>query len=99
MKKNKRLLIVVSVLLLVGGVSFAYFVATSSVTGDGITATVETATVESDGIVADGNIDLNNIDMYPGHKGIASIKVTGTGDHEPLMFDVIFQGNNTLIPQ
>ena len=96
--KNKKALVfyLVGVLLLSFGVSFAYFVATSSVTGDGITATVETAKVQSDGIVADGNIDLNNIDMYPGHKGIASIKVTGTGDHEPLMFDVIFQGNNTF---
>ena len=96
--KNKKVLVfyLVGVLLLSFGVSFAYFVATSSVTGDGITATVETAKVQSDGIVADGNIDLNNIDMYPGHKGIASIKVTGTGDHEPLMFDVIFQGNNTF---
>ena len=96
MKKNKKLLIMVSCLLLVGGISFAYFIATSSVGGDGVVGTNVTATVQSDGVVADGNFGFQVTDIYPGHTEIASIKVTGTGSNQALMFDVIFNGNNTF---
>ena len=96
--KNKKVFVfyLLGVLLLSFGFSFAYFIATSSTTGDGITATVDVATVESDGVVADGNFGFTVADIYPGHKEIASIKVTGTGNNEALMFDVIFNGNNTF---
>ena len=96
--KNKKVFVfyLLGVLLLSFGVSFAYFVATSSTTGDGITATVDVATVESDGVVADGNFGFQVTDIYPGHTEIASIKVTGTGSNQALMFDVVFNGNNTF---
>ena len=96
--KNKKILMVylLGILLLSFGVSFAYFLATSSVGGDGVVGTNVTATVQSDGVVADGNIGFNNIDIYPGHTAVASIKVTGTGSNEPLMFDLIFNGTNTF---
>ena len=96
--KNKKVFVfyLLGVLLLSFGFSFAYFIATSSTTGDGITATVDVATVESDGVVADGNFGFTVADIYPGHKEIASIKVTGTGNNEALMFDVIFNSNNTF---
>ena len=96
--KNKKVFVfyLLGVLLLSFGVSFAYFLATSSVGGDGVVGTNVTATVQSDGVVADGNIGFNQVDIYPGHKEIASIKVTGTGSNQALMFDVIFNGNNTF---
>ena len=83
-------------LLLSAGVSFAYFSATNSVTGSGGVATSTTATIESEGVQADGNISFSNTDIYPGHQAIASIKVTGTGNNKPLIFNVIFNGNNTF---
>ena len=96
--KNKKVFVfyLLGVLLLSFGVSFAYFLATSSVGGDGVVGTNVTATVQSDGVVADGNIGFNVTDIYPGHTEIASIKVTGTGSNQALMFDVVFNGNNTF---
>ena len=44
MKKNKRLLIIVSVLLLVGGLSFAYFIASTIFSGEGSNVSGTTAT-------------------------------------------------------
>ncbi len=96
--RNKKVfaLYLVGVLVLSMGVSFAYFSANSSVTGEGSVATNTTATIETKGITADGNIDFNNVDMYPGHTAIASIRVTGTGNNEPLMYNVIFNGSSTF---
>ena len=96
--ENKKVfaLYLVGVLLLSTGVSFAYFSVTNSVTGSGGVATGVTATVESEGVQADGNISFSNLDIYPGHQAIASIKVTGTGNNKPLIYNVIFNGNNTF---
>ena len=96
--KNKKVFVfyLLGVLLLSFGVSFAYFSANSSVTGSGGVATSTTATIESEGVQADGNISFSNTDIYPGHQAVASIKVTGTGDNTPIIFNVIFNGNNTF---
>ena len=96
--QNKKVfaLYLIGVLVLSMGVSFAYFSANSSVTGEGSVATNTTATIESKGITANGNIEFNNVDMYPGHTAIASIEVIGTGENEPLMYNVIFNGTNTF---
>ena len=96
--KNKKVfaLYLVGVLLLSTGISFAYFTARTNAEGEGGVATATTTTVTSQGITADGNIDFNNVDMYPGHTAIASIRVTGRGNNEPLMYNVVFNGSNTF---
>ena len=96
--QNKKVfaLYLVGVLLLSTGISFAYFSASSSATGEESVATNTTAAIESKGITANGNIEFNNVDIYPGHTAIASIEVTGTGENEPLMYNVIFNGTNTF---
>ena len=96
--KNKKVfaLYLVGVLLLSTGISFAYFTARTNAEGEGGVATATTTTVTSQGITADGNIDFNNVDMYPGHTAIASIRVTGRGNNEPLIYNVIFNGTNTF---
>ena len=96
--KNKKVLALylVGVLLLSTGLSYAFFVATSSTTGNGSISSVDTATVTSEGIAGDGNISFSEADIYPGHTAIASIKVTGTGDNTPLLYNVIFEGTNTF---
>ena len=97
LKSKKHLAIyLVGVLLLSTGISFAYFTATTKAEGTGGVATATTATVESDGILAGGNINVSEENIYPGHKTISSIKVTGTGDNTPLIYNVIFNGNNTF---
>ena len=96
--QNKKVFVLylVGVLLLSTGISFAYFSASSSVTGSGGVATGVTATIESEGVQADGNISFSNTDIYPGHQAVASIKVTGRGENEPIIFNVIFNGSNTF---
>ena len=96
--KNKKVLALylVGVLLLSTGLSYAFFTATSSVSGNGSISSVDTATVKSEGLVGDGNISFNEADIYPGHTAIASIKVTGTGENTPLLYNVIFEGTNTF---
>ncbi len=96
--QNKKVfaLYLVGVLILSAGVSFAYFSANSSVTGGGSVATNTTATIKSEGVQADGNISFSNADIYPGHQAVASIRVTGTGNNTPIVFNVIFNGNNTF---
>ena len=96
--QNKKVfaLYLVGVLILSAGVSFAYFSANSSVTGGGSVATNTTATIKSEGVQADGNISFSNTDIYPGHQAVASIRVTGTGNNTPIVFNVIFNGNNTF---
>ena len=96
--KNKKYLAIylVGVLLLSTGVSYAYFRATSSVSGSGSVASGITATVSSEGVIAGGNISVSEADIYPGHKAIASIKATGTGDNTPLIYNLIFNGTNTF---
>ena len=96
--KNKKVLALylVGVLLLSTGLSYAFFVATSTTTGNGSISSVDTATVTSEGIAGDGNISFSEADIYPGHTAIASIKVTGTGENSPLLYNVIFEGTNTF---
>ncbi len=96
--KNKKVfaLYLVGVLLLSTGLSYAFFTATSSVSGNGSISSVDTATVKSEGLAGDGNISFNEADIYPGHTAIASIKVTGTGENTPLLYNVIFEGTNTF---
>ena len=96
--KNKKVLALylVGVLLLSTGLSYAFFVATSSATGNGSISSVDTATITSEGIAGDGNISFSEADIYPGHTAIASIKVTGTGENTPLLYNVIFEGTNTF---
>ena len=96
--KNKKVLALylVGVLLLSSGLSYAFFTATSSTTGNGSISSVDTATISSEGIAGDGNISFSETDIYPGHTAIASIKVTGTGENTPLLYNVIFEGTNTF---
>ena len=95
--RNKKVFILylVGVLLLSTSVSFAYFVSRTNTSGEGGVAVGTTTTIESTGINAEGTIEFNNVDMYPGHIGIAGIKVTATGT-TPMIYSVIFNGTNTF---
>ena len=96
--KNKKFIVgyLLVVLVLSVGVSYAFFRSDSSVTGDGATSTLPTADVSTSGILQEGNININDIDFYPGHQTVASIKLTGTGEDEPVLYDIVFEGTNTF---
>ncbi len=95
--KNKKVFIVylLGVLLLSTSVSFAYFTSKMNTSGSGDVAVGTTTVIESTGINAEGTIEFNNVDMYPGHTGIAGIRVTATGT-TPMIYNVVFNGNNTF---
>ncbi len=95
--RNKKVFILylVGVLLLSTSVSFAYFTSRTNASGEGGVAVGTTTTIESTGINAEGTIEFNNVDMYPGHIGIAGIKVIATGT-TPMIYNIIFNGTNTF---
>ncbi len=94
--KNKKLMIVVASLLLVIGVSFAYFTVSIILKGEGSKVDFTTATLKGSKLVVEGNLVFDDIDMYPGHQNVSSIKVTATGDNELIPYHVIWEGENGL---
>ena len=94
--KNKKLMIVVASLLVVIGVSFAYFAASNFFGGSGSSVSATTATLQGSELRVEGTLEFNDLDIYPGHESVSSIKVTATGDNELIPYNVIWEGTNTL---
>ena len=94
--KNKKLIIVVASLLLVVGVSLAYFTASVLFGGNGASASGTTATLEDSVLSVEGTLEFNDTNIYPGHKNVSSIKATATGDGVLIPYNVIWEGENTL---
>ena len=95
-EKNKKLIVIVSSLILVISVSFAYFLASTLFSGDGSSISGTAATIGSSEIVVQGSLEFNDLDILPGHKNVSSIKVTATGDNELIPYNVIWDGTNSL---
>ena len=96
MKKNKRLLIVVSALLLVGGFSFAYFIASTIFSGEGSNVGGTTAIINDAELRVEGTLEFQDLDIYPGHQNVSSVKVTATGDNTLIPYNLVWNGTNTL---
>ena len=95
-KKNKKILLIVGVLLLLGGISYAYFTGVSTFNGSGDKVEGITATVKGSEVIVSGNLEFNDLDILPGHKNISSIKLTATGNAELLPYNLIWNGTNGL---
>ena len=95
-EKNKKLIIIVSCLLVVIGVSLAYFAASSFVGGNGTEIEATTATIKGSELIVEGSLSFNDLDVYPGHQNVSSIKLTATGDNVLIPYNVIWEGTNTL---
>ena len=95
-EKNKKLIIIVSCLLVVIGVSLAYFAASSFVGGSGTEIEASTATIKGSELIVEGSLSFNDLDVYPGHQNVSSIKLTATGDNTLIPYNVIWEGTNTL---
>ena len=94
--KNKKLMIVVASLLLLVGVSFAYFVSSVLLEGKGSKTEFTTATIKGSELRVEGTISFDDLDIYPGHENVSSIKVTAVGENELIPYNVIWEGENTL---
>ena len=95
-EKNKKMIIVVTSLLLVVGVSLAYFTASTIFGGNGTTVTGKTVAPQGSELIVEGTLEFNDLDIYPGHQNVSSTKVTATGDNELIPYNIIFNGINTL---
>ncbi len=96
MKKNKRVIILLSVLILGIGVSLAYFVGKTIFSGTGATTEARTATVNGSILDIDGILEFDDSNIYPGHKKVSKITVTATGENEFIAYNLIWQGINGL---
>ena len=95
-EKNKKMIIIITSLLLVVGVSLAYFTASVLLGGDGTSVTGSTTTIQDSTLIVEGTLEFNDLDIYPGHQSVSSIKVTATGNNELIPYNVIWKGTNTL---
>ena len=96
MKKNKKLVIIVSVLLLGIGISLAYFLGKTLFTGDGATTKGTVATLNGATFTMEGELKFNDESIYPGHKTVSIIVGTATGDNVLIPYNIIWTGNNGL---
>ena len=95
-EKNKKMLLLVGVLLLVGGISFAYFVGKTVFGGNGANVSGTTATINGATLNVEGNLSFNDLDILPGHQTVSSIKITATGNNETVLYNLIWNGTNSL---
>ncbi len=96
MKKNKRVIILLSVLILGIGVSLAYFVGKTIFSGTGATTEGRTATVNGSTLDISGNIDFGDVDIYPGHQTLSKVTATATGNNELIAYNLTWVGTNNL---
>ena len=96
MKNNKRLIVIVSCLLLVISVSLAYYIGELLISGEGATGNATTAKIKGATIKVEGVLEFNDPDILPGHKTISSIKVTATGNNELIPYNLIWKGTNGI---
>jgi len=94
--KNKRLMIVVGVLLLIVGVSFAYFVSSVLINGDGAKTKLNTASINGATIEVRGTLSFNDLEIYPGHQTVSGIELTATGEGEFIPYNLVWKGTNSL---
>ncbi len=97
MTKNKRIIVLLSVLILGIGVSLAFFVGKTLFQGDGAKTKVTTANINGATIEIYGRLNFNAKDMLPGHKDVSRIDVKATGDNILVSYNVIYKEiTNTL---
>jgi len=91
MGNKKKLLILVGVLLLGVGISFAFFAIQAYFNGEGSKIDTQTALIGNATIEVTGSIDINDTDILPGHKSVSKIKVTADNNGYASDFDVGFK--------
>lgn len=73
-EKNKKMIIIITSLLLVVGVSLAYFTASVLLGGDGASVTGSTTTIQDSTLIVEGTLEFNDLDIYPGHESVSRLE-------------------------
>ena len=94
-KRNKKLAVLLSILLVGIGVSFAAYSIRIYLRGEGAKTKGKTAVLGDTTITVEGELDFHDTNIYPGHQNLSSIKVTATGDRL-VYYTVTWTGTNTL---
>ena len=99
-KQNRKLIVLLSILAIATfGVSLAFFGNEFSQLSESSSATASTTTTTSGSTIAvEGKVEFDDTDIYPGHRNLAMIKVTGTSKNgtELVAYNVIWSGTNGL---
>ncbi len=95
MKKNKRLMVLMGILMPVIGITFAYFTGKIIGSGEGAFTTVVTASIKNTELTIEGTLEFNYNNMLPGHKDISALKVSAVGN-ELIYYNLVWKGDNTL---
>ncbi len=97
-KKLRRIALglLITVLTIGLGTSFAYFVSRILLEGNGANTNVKTAQVGDTTITVTGELSFNTEGIYPGHKEISAISVNAVGDREAI-YNITWTGTNTLV--
>ena len=95
-EKNKKMIIIVRCLLLVVGVSLAYFLANSLINGDVTSLKATTAHIHGATLTMEGTLEFSDKNILPGHKNVSILKLTATGNNEVIPYNVVWKGSNNL---
>ncbi len=96
MKKNKRVIVLLCMLIGTIGISMAYFVGKTIFEGTGATTEARTATVNGTMLNVDGSLEFNDVDIYPGHQNLSKLSVSVEEGTELILYDLIWKGINGL---
>ncbi len=96
MKKNKRLSILVTILLIGVGISFAYFLGQTLFNGDGALMSGTAASLDGAKLEIKGTLTFTDLAIYPGHKTVSAITATATGDNVVMPYSIVWKGQNGL---
>lgn len=95
-EKNRKLMVLVSVLLVTIGVSFAFFVVRTFISGTGGRVVATTASINGATMKVEGTLEFGDENIYPGHSSMSGIKVTATGENVLIPYNVVWNGTNSI---
>ena len=87
--------VVVGILIIIG-ISYAYFTSEFRQNSEGASVTVTTADLGGVSLEVEGTLQFEDLDILPGHKNISAIKVTGFGNNQVVTYNLIWKGTNSL---
>ncbi|MBE6154931.1 MAG: hypothetical protein E7163_05135 [Firmicutes bacterium] len=99
MENKKKLFLIIGALLVIVGISFAYFTMKIKVEQNSSGITVTTKEIGNVSVLIEGNLSFNDKDILPGYKNISAIKLTAKvdkGSPKVKYYDLIWNGSNTL---
>ena len=95
-KRKFHILVVIVGILLIIGISYAYFTSDFTIENNPSSVTVTTATIDDVKLAVEGTLNFDDRDILPGHRNISAIKVTALSDNTIVEYNLIWKGINEL---